>query len=76
MTDEAFKRANKIFKKIEDIEKLKKMICSNPFIKEKYESTDYMYLSWVDNDNRDLENTIIQWCNNEINRLREEFKSL
>ena len=74
MTDEIFKRVDEILKRIENINKFKDTInCYTFLIKS---TSEFMHLSCVDNDNKDLKNIVIQWCNNEINRLRGEFKSL
>ena len=48
----------------------------NPMIKENVDKSDYIYLSWADNDNEDLKKIIITWLNEEENRLMAVFNSL
>ena len=76
MTKNTFKEAEKILKKIENIELLKSWAYNSPMIKKSREDSEYMFLSWVDNEYRGLENTIIDWCNKEIKRLQDMFEKL
>ena len=76
MTKNTFKEAEKILKKIENIELLKRWAYNSPMIKKSREDSEYMFLSWVDNEYRGLENTIIDWCNKEIKRLQDMFEKL
>ena len=76
MTEQSFKEAKDILHKIENIKKMKLFTLHNPMIKENVDKSDYIYLSWADNDNEDLKKIIITWLNEEENRLMALFNSL
>lgn len=76
MTSEQLKKATEILRKIEHIEQLKSWTFDNPMIKKNGDGCKYIYLSWADNENKELQNIIINWCKEEIKRLQEEFNNL
>lgn len=76
MTEKTFNEAKEILEKIEYIGKLRRYMFSNPTIKEKKDDYEYIYLSWADNENGELKQTIIHWCDNEIKRLQTMFNEL
>lgn len=76
MTENIFKEAKNILNKIEYIRKLRTWAYNNPLISEDKKSSDYMYLSWADNEEYGLKNTIIEWCDKEIKRLQARFDEL
>ena len=45
-------------------------------IKESTDKSDYMYLSWADNENEDLKKIILAWLDEEEKRLMTEFNNL
>ena len=76
MTEQTFKKGQEILKKIERISELRSYMFSNPIIKENANTSNYIYLSWADNENDVLKNTIINWCDNERKRLQTAFDEL
>lgn len=76
MTEQTLKEGQEILRKIEHIRELRRWVFSNPIIKENSDARDYVYLSWVDNENGELKNTITNWCDNEIKKLQAAFNEL
>lgn len=76
MTSNTFEEAKKILKKIEYVEKLKSWIWQNPIIKKNKDDYEFLYLSIIDNENKELETIIRNWCEQEIKRLQEIFEKL
>lgn len=76
MTEQTFKEGQEILKTIEYIRTLRRWMFSSPIIKENSDNRDYIYLSCVDNENGELKQTIINWCDNEIKRLQVAFNEL
>lgn len=74
MTKNNFEIAKAILERIEEIEDFKRVILSDPRIVAK--GNDYVYLSRIDNEDEDLKETVIKWCQNEIKRLEKEFEKL
>lgn len=76
MTDKTFEKAKKILSDIEHIRQLRSWAYHNPYIKKNKDDYDYMYLSWADNESKELQNTIIKWCDEEIKKLQSKFNEL
>lgn len=76
MTEKTLKEANEILNKIEKIEKLRSWTYHNPYIKKNKDDYESMYLSWVDNENKELQNTIVKWCDEEVKKLQTRFNEL
>lgn len=76
MTEQTLKEANEILRKIEKIEKLRGWIYHNPYIKQNKDDYDGMYLSWADNEDKGLQNTIVKWCDEEVKKLKTRFNEL
>lgn len=74
MTKNNFEIAKDILERIEEIEEFKQVILSGPRIFAK--DNNCVYLSRIDNEDEDLKETIIKWCQNEIKRLEKEFEKL
>lgn len=76
MTENILKEAQEIVHKIEHIRKLRSYVWHNPMILESKNSSNYVYLSWADNEDSELKNTITAWCDGEIKRLQTRFDEL
>lgn len=77
MTEKSFNEAKEILKKVEYIERLKSIVSyCNPLIKGSTDKSDYVYLSWVDNENGDLKKIIIDWLDKEKEKFMTEFSNL
>lgn len=76
MTEQDFDKAKEILYKIEKVKKLESFVYNNPCIAESTGKSDYMYLSWVDNEDEDLKKAIMDWCNKEVTKLQEEFNKM
>lgn len=84
MTRDDFETANNILNKIEKIDETIKIMHRSPFIGAERVSNeiglnnlfDKIYLSWVDNDDHSLQETILNWCKNEKDRLNKLLEEL
>lgn len=84
MTRDDFETAKNILNKIEKIDEAIKVICNSPFIGAERVSSgiglsngfDKIYLSWIDNDDHNLKETILSWCKNEKDRLNKLLEEL
>jgi len=84
MTRDDFKTAQRILNRIENIDDVIKIMSNTPFIGAERESSgiglsngfDKLYLSWVDNDDHGLKETILNWCKNEKDRLNKLLEEL
>ena len=76
MTEKTFEEARKILSKIERIGQLRSWTFHNPVIKKSKDDYDLMYLSYADNEDKELQNTIIHWCDEEIKKLQTMFNEL
>lgn len=77
MTEKLFNDAKEILRKVEYIEKLKSIVSHyNPLIKGSTDKSDYVCLSWVDNENSDLKKIIVDWLDKEKEKFMIEFHKL
>lgn len=84
MTRDDFKTAQDILYKIEKIDEIIDIMRNAPFIgAERIGESglnygiDKVYVSWVDNDDYDsLKEIILDWCNNEAERLNGLLEEL
>ena len=77
MTEKSFNEAKEILRKVEYIEKLRSIVSYyNPLIKGSTDKSDYVYLSWADNENGDLKKIIVDWLDKEKEKFMTEFHNL
>ena len=76
MTEKSFEEAKKILNKIEHVKQLRSWLFHSLLIKSHKDDRDYMYLSWADNEDGELKNIMIAWCDEEIKRLQARFDEL
>ncbi len=84
MTRDDFEKAKNILNRIENVDEVIKIMSRSPFIGAERVSSeiglsnafDKIYLYWIDNDNRSLKETILNWCKNEKDRLNKLLEEL
>lgn len=76
MTKDTYEKAKEYLSRIEDVRKLRKYVFSNPMLTESRDSLEHIYLSWADNEDGELKQTIIDWCDSEIKKLQTIFDEL